>query len=286
MERLKIRFTPSFVIFIAMAMLLRRGHFAIQYFLAVLLHELSHYVVADRLFYRCYEVRVSVFGAVLYGDFADISPRDRILVALAGPAANLVCVALCFALWWVAPSMYVGTEYFFSANITMAVVNMLPCYPLDGGRVLSGLLEKCTTNGVKIAKVCTWIVGSGLFALFVVSLFVGANLFGVGLFALGLLCGVVSEANECYVKLGVAHNLWKRHGMEKKSLVFTADSKVADVAKRINGNYLYCLDVVDESLLPVASFDVAQTESILLHFDGRVALKDVVSALEKVENGG
>ena len=96
MERLKIRFGLSFWIFLAMATVLRKGYFAIMYFAAVLLHELAHYFVADRLFYRCYEVRVSVFGAVLYGDFTDVYPRDRILIAVAGPAANFVAAVLCF----------------------------------------------------------------------------------------------------------------------------------------------------------------------------------------------
>lgn len=113
MERLKIRFGLSFWIFLAMATVLRKGYFAIMYFAAVLLHELAHYFVADRLFYRCYEVRVSVFGAVLYGDFTDVYPRDRILIAVAGPAANFVAAVLCLALWWAAPQTYVPTENFF-----------------------------------------------------------------------------------------------------------------------------------------------------------------------------
>ena len=194
MERLKIRFGLSFWIFLAMATVLRKGYFAIMYFAAVLLHELAHYFVADRLFYRCYEVRVSVFGAVLYGDFTDVYPRDRILIAVAGPAANFVAAVLCLALWWVAPQTYVPTENFFAANITMGLVNLLPCYPLDGGRVLTGLLEKYTAKAIGYTKTATWIVGFALFGVFVLSLFVGLNLFAVGLFALGLLGGVAGES--------------------------------------------------------------------------------------------
>ena len=277
MERLKIRFGLSFWIFLAMATVLRKGYFAIMYFAAVLLHELAHYFVADRLFYRCYEVRVSVFGAVLYGDFTDVYPRDRILIAVAGPAVNFVAAVLCLALWWVAPQTYVPTENFFAANITMGLVNLLPCYPLDGGRVLTGLLEKYTAKAIAYTKTATWIVGFVLFGVFVLSLFVGLNLFAVGLFALGLLGGVAGESGgECYVRTSYADNLWRRRGMEKKTLVFTADSRVSDVAKRMRGNFLYSLDVVDRDLRVVATFDVAQVESLVLDNPPATLLCDVI----------
>lgn len=165
MENLKIRFGLSFWIFLAVATLLKHGYFATVYFTAVLLHELAHYAVARARFYHCYEVRVSVFGAVLYGDFRDVEPRDRIAIALAGPLANAVMCVLCLALWWAFPSTYVFTEVFFAANASMACVNMLPCYPLDGGRVVTGLLEKYTQKALKISQSVIYCGGKCVFRL-------------------------------------------------------------------------------------------------------------------------
>lgn len=280
MADLKIRFGVSFWIFVAVAIALKQGGIAISYFAAVLLHEISHYVVAKRMFYRCKEIRVSLFGAVLYGDFADVAPRDRIAIALAGPLANVTACCLCLALWWSVPAAYVFTQYFFATNLSMAVVNLLPCYPLDGGRIVSGLVEKYTTKAIKYVKVSTWIVASGMFAVFVVSLFVGENLFSVGLFALGLLGGVVGEGTPCYTRASCRYALERKHGMEKKTLVFTVDSTLANVAKRLRGNYLFCVEVVDKDLNIVGRLSVAQTEKALFGLPCNTKVVDALKAVD------
>ena len=64
MERVKIKIKPSFYVFIVAAVVFRQGYFAATYAIAVLLHELSHYLVASKLFYHCNEIQLSIFGAV------------------------------------------------------------------------------------------------------------------------------------------------------------------------------------------------------------------------------
>ena len=52
--------------------------------------------------------------------------------------------------------------------------------------------------------------------------------------------------------------------MEKKTLVFDQNNKLADVAKRMQGNFLYCLEVVDANMEVVSRYSVAQLEHIVL----------------------
>ena len=267
MERVKIKVKPSFFVFLVVAVVFRQGYFATMYSFAVLLHELAHYVVASKLFYRCKEIQLGIFGAVLYGDFQDVSGRDRIKIALAGPVANLVLCLVCFAMWWIVPDSYYFTEVFFTANATMACVNMLPCYPLDGGRVLTGLFEsKLGAKALTVTKRCTVVFSLGLFALFVFSLFQGSNLFSVGLFAIGLFSGVFASGRETYERTVFATNrrYFFKKGMEKKTLVFNKNNTLSDVAKRMQGNYLYCLEVVDGNMEIVARYTVAQLESLVV----------------------
>lgn len=249
------------------AVVFRQGYFAATYAIAVLLHELSHYLVASRLFYRCTEIQLSIFGAVLYGDFQDVTPADRIKIALAGPACNLVLCVVCSALWWIAPESYYYTENFFFANISMALVNMIPCYPLDGGRVLTGILEKkLEKRAVKVTKVLTVVISLTLFAVFVLSLFTRHNLFNVGAFAVCLFSGIFATGKECYVRtaFSVNRSRFLRKGMEKKTLVFSHKSKLSDVAKRMQGNFLYCLEVVDDNMQVIARYSVSQLEALIV----------------------
>lgn len=252
--------------FIVAAVVLRQGYFAAMYTLAVVLHEAAHYIVASKLFYRCKEIRLDLFGAVLYGEFQDVNGSDRIKIALAGPFANLCLCLACLALWWVAPDAYYYTEVFFTANLTMACVNMLPCYPLDGGRVLTGLLEKRVGDkAIKITKIGTVVISLSVFGVFVASLFTPTKLFNLGMFAIGLFSGTFSATKQTYERCAfVDRGLFLKNGMEKKTLVFNKNNTLSDVAKRMKGNFLYCLEVVDDDMKVVARYGVAELEHMVV----------------------
>lgn len=279
MERLRIKVSAGFWLMLFVATLLGQGYVA-MYFLAVLLHELAHYCVARRLFYRCYRVELGVFGAVLYGEFDCVSRRDNAVIAVAGPACNLVLCFCCFGLWWICPSAYPVTEGFFTANLSMAAVNLLPFYPLDGGRLAVALLGGIATDALRLVKKATVIASLGLFGIFIFSLLTDTKLFNVGLFAVCLFAGVLSDGGgECYARLSVADGFWKRskHGMEKRTLIFTSDCTLADVIKRMRGGYLYCLEIVNDNLDVIKKLSVAELERVALTLPSTTPLTQIVA---------
>jgi len=267
MERLKFKINASFWVFVVMAVVFRQGYLAIMYSIAVVMHEFAHYYVAKKLFYKCNEIQVSIFGAVLYGEFQDICGADRIKVALAGPVCNFALCLVCLASWWVVPEGYYFTHPFFAANLSMACINLLPCYPLDGGRVLTGVLEhKFGTKALKLTKIFTLAFSLMAFGVFALSLFTGHNLFSLGLFGVMLFSGVFARGNNtCYTKTTLSsRRRFVKKGMEKKTLVFDGNSTLRDVAKRMQGNFLYCLEVVDADMNVTKTFSVAQLEELVL----------------------
>ena len=149
----------------------------------------------------------------------------------------------------------------------MACINMLPCYPLDGGRTLTGLLEtKLGDKALDLTKKLTVILSLAAFGVFVYSLFVGSNLFSLGLFAICLFSGVFARAKECYVKTTFTQNRRRflKKGMEKKTLVFNQENCLRDVAKRMQGNFLYCLEVVDVNMEVTSRYSVAELEQLVI----------------------
>ena len=252
--------------FVVVATVFRQGYFAAMYSFAVLLHETAHYITANKLFYRTTEIRLDLFGAVLYGDFQDVNGADRIKIALAGPIANFCLCLLCLSLWWLFPDSYYYTEVFFTANLTMACVNLLPCYPLDGGRVLTGLFEKrLGLRALAVTKWCTVGFSLATFGIFVASLFTPTKLFALGLFAVGLFSGAFANGRQSYARTALINreHFFKK-GMEKKTLVFDKKNTLSDVAKRMQGNFLYCLEVVDKDMRTLAVFDIAELEELVL----------------------
>ncbi len=277
MEHLKFKIKPSFVVFMAVAIVFKQGYFATLYSFAVILHETAHYFVAKRLFYRCTEIQLGIFGAVLYGEFDDVAGSDRIKIAFAGPACNLILCLFCVASWWIFPEIYYFTEEFFAANFSMATINLLPCYPLDGGRILTGILEKRRKNALTFTKICTYVVSCALFSVFVVSLFFHRNLFSVGLFAIGLFCGVFTQSGGCYVRSVFLKNKKRflKKGMEKKILVFDENSLLCDVIRQMKGNYAFCLEVVDDDFVTKRTLDFGNLQKVVLSCPPDTVLKEL-----------
>jgi len=107
-------------------------------------HELAHALVA-----RAYGIPVRTISLFLLGGMAHITresptPRAEFLIAIAGPGSSLaiggVAALLSWGLWQVAPPVAVMGLWLATMNIPLGIFNLVPAFPLDGGRVLRGLL--------------------------------------------------------------------------------------------------------------------------------------------------
>lgn len=118
-------------------------------FVCVVLHELGHALVAKRLGIGTRDITLYPIGGVAMLDSRP-KPKQELWIALAGPAVN-VALAFIFGLILVVrdhglPALSVdlahGTflEALLIANLTLAVFNMIPAFPMDGGRVLRAAL--------------------------------------------------------------------------------------------------------------------------------------------------
>lgn len=108
---------------------------AICYILAISIHELGHYLTAKKLGYKLSSFSFSPYGVSLsyYGQNLDI--KDEVLIALAGPLSNLFSAFMVVGVWWIFPAFYVFSSHFVLISVCLALVNFLPAFPLDGGRI-------------------------------------------------------------------------------------------------------------------------------------------------------
>ena len=137
----------------------------IIYALTALLHECGHIFCARRLGYACSKISLMPYGAAALCDTEGISAIDEIKLALSGPLVNaLICVG-CAGLWWFFPVTYAFTDTVFSASAVMLAINLLPAYPLDGGRAARCLLKLFLKE--KTAKIALRVVSVVLSVAFV-----------------------------------------------------------------------------------------------------------------------
>lgn len=155
-------------------------------FVSVLAHELGHALAARAFRVGCSEIRVGGF----YG-FAVLDGRPRrrwqsVVILLAGPAAN----AVLFALFWLmlgwpqssgqlaisyaarelpfldAPGVRVSLRWLASLNLAMLVFNLLPAFPLDGGRILRILAAGFMDDGRSVRLIATLGIVIGAWSCF------------------------------------------------------------------------------------------------------------------------
>lgn len=173
--------------------------FVLALFGCVLLHEMGHALMARRFGVKTSEIVLYPFGGVARLDHIP-GGWAELLIALAGPLVNVVIAALCVAalfaaqiphplantLGWIngaliAPRMGF-VQRLLAMNVLLVVFNMIPAFPMDGGRVLRAVLA--LGLGQQTATRIAAFVGQAIAVLFVVAGLWGGNylLAFVGLF--------------------------------------------------------------------------------------------------------
>lgn len=199
------------------------------YTATAVIHELGHSFVASGAGYKLNKITLMPFGAVVSGDIDGLKFADEMKIAIAGPLINIGVGLFFVATWWLFPETYAFTDVVAEANFSMAIVNLLPIFPLDGGRVLwAGLADRI--GSARASAVCKIIGGTfalSLFALFIVSFFYQINL-SLLFFSLFVLFGAFGKAKENkYIKLYTALSSerlargmpYKKQAIEKSATV-------------------------------------------------------------------
>ncbi|MHB9024972.1 MAG: site-2 protease family protein [Armatimonadota bacterium] len=152
---------------------------SLLFFGSVLVHELSHAVVARRAGIPINNIVLFIFGGVSQMEDEPGSPWDEFKMAIAGPLASVgiavvffgasLLIALTGARLW-----FVGFTYLWFINVLLAVFNMIPGFPLDGGRVFRAFIWRATGSlyrGTQVAAATGQLFGWLLIGVGVGSLF-------------------------------------------------------------------------------------------------------------------
>lgn len=163
----------------------------------VVLHEFGHALTARRFGTVTRSITLLPIGGVAAMEKMPDNPREEMLVAVAGPAVNLVIAAVLLLWYWINPvqlapdnALTADVPFMYKVmvvNIMLAVFNMLPAFPMDGGRVLRAALAMRMDRDSATAKAAA--IGQSL---------------AVGMFILGLLYNPFLMLIAAFIWLGAA----------------------------------------------------------------------------------
>ncbi len=154
---------------------------AIGLFFSIIFHEMSHSLVARRFGLPIKGITLFIFGGVAQMEDEPSSPKAEFLMAIAGPISSVILSAIFYGIlasgnyfyWPKTVTVIIG--YLAFINLALAAFNLIPAFPLDGGRVLrSGLWR--WKNNIKWATMIASRIGSafgiilillGIFQIFI-----------------------------------------------------------------------------------------------------------------------
>lgn len=137
---------------------------SILFFASVVAHELCHSLVARAEGGTVDKITLFIFGGVAQIDEEPRTPGKEFLMAAAGPAMSLLLALACyFGFVWVATAagpwwVWAPLQYLSAINLFVGFFNLLPGFPLDGGRVFRSILWAITGDVVKATR---WASRSG-----------------------------------------------------------------------------------------------------------------------------
>ncbi|HEY8597923.1 MAG TPA: site-2 protease family protein [Thermomicrobiales bacterium] len=178
-------------------------------FCSVLIHEFAHAVAARRCGLPVRRITMHFFGGAAEVDADRLQPRAEAIVAVVGPLASGALAGLFGLLWWVERGVggfpTFGLALLAIANAALAVLTILPGYPLDGGRIVRAglwyLLDDLVT-ATRLAAAYGQALGWALLAAGLVMLLREQPLWGVALISSGWF--LRNEARQGYQQI-----LWR-----------------------------------------------------------------------------
>ncbi|KKJ98509.1 site-2 protease family protein [Micromonospora sp. HK10] len=186
---------------------------AVVFFLGLLAHEVAHAVVAKRNGIEVEGITLWLFGGVseLKGEARD--PGAELRIAGVGPLVSLIiglffgAIAVLLAVAGVHGLLLGSVSWLAGINVLLAVFNVLPAAPLDGGRVLRAAVWKATGDRTRAAVVAAragWILGVLLIGLGLWQFLVGAGVGGLWLALIGWFLIGAAGVEERQARMGSA----------------------------------------------------------------------------------
>ncbi|WP_435180620.1 CBS domain-containing protein [Halorussus sp. AFM4] len=170
---------------------------AIGLFAGVVLHELGHSLVAMRYGFPIDSITLWIFGGIAQLTEQPEDWRQEFAIAIAGPVVSVLLGVVSYLALFAVPDGLPTVRFLFGylalMNVALAAFNLLPGFPMDGGRVLRSLLArnrsfaKATQTAAEVGKLFAILLG--LFGLF------GGNWLLIGI-AFFIYIGATSEAQQ------------------------------------------------------------------------------------------
>ena len=227
---------------------------AIGFFLSIIVHEFCHSLVAREYGVRMRGITLFIFGGIAEMPEEPPSPKAEFMMAVVGPLSSILIAAIFYAInsagaFAGMPRPVSGVvQYLAFINGLLAVFNVIPAFPLDGGRILRSILWGVKGDLQWATRIASWLgsaFGILLILLGVLSLFAGNFIGGMWWFLIGIfLYNAARMSYQQVLTRKALEGASVRRFMKTDPITVTSDMTVSQLVE----NYVY---VFHHKLFPV-----------------------------------
>ncbi len=229
---------------------------AILTFGVVFAHELAHTSMAYKLGVSAYEIELLPFGGVVrFQDLLQLKPKEEQKIAIAGPLFNFLVVAILLLLLRYQHLDQEMALYLLKLNLSLGIFNLLPAFPLDGGRILRAELVRI--YGFKLAHQKALLI-SKCIALILAIISVIGIYFGYSNITLLIIAffiyfiAVKSKFNADYALMQSVmvkkNKILKQQLLKGRLFVALSQTKIKEVTARLAPDCFHIIYVLDSDL--------------------------------------
>ena len=252
----------------------------------VILHELIHYAVARYFGFAGFQIEIMPVGTVLkLRDIEEASTKEDLIISLSAPLVNLILAAVFYGAF----KLKALNIYFllYQCNLIIGLFNLIPAYPLDGGRIIRGILNYKYIY--KRANLITIYVSLliGIFLMFIyLFLFFGGRInISLGLISLFIIISSIKERERItYIIMGdiiKKKNIFLKRGYIENRSISVSHKKtlvsVLSIVEKNKYNIFYVLD--DDMKVMDLIFEQEIIEGLKLY--GNITLQEFMDIEDK-----
>ncbi|MCK9575178.1 MAG: site-2 protease family protein [Clostridia bacterium] len=280
----KFKFHPLLLVFACAFIYYGYGLLLLNYLVVLFIHELAHAYIASKLGYTLKNVTLLPYGVALDGSTADFKVKDEIKIAVAGPLINIIIGVIFLAGWWLVPEIYSYTADFVFANFVTAGFNLLPAFPLDGGRILLAMFSAkfARKKAYKFVRIIS-IIFALLFAVwFAVSIILLNSInYTIITACIFMFCGVLYKDKTSVYTRNMYSDKQKllKMGMNVRSVAVDSTVRLYALNRILHSGYYNTIYVLDYNLKLKKILYEHELEQIFLNNTSDTEIGEVVNAL-------
>lgn len=249
---MKIKIHPLFYLMLAFSYMIGEVKSASLFFIALFIHDFSHYIVAKFYGAKTEELIIFPLGCQMKMNDDYLDANQRIIIYLSGPCINIIIAGVFYILKINGINFTLYNEIVFS-HICIGFINLIPLYPMDGSIVLKIVFSRIMGNirASKLIILITQVVGIVLICLTLYSLWNRVYNLNFGIIGIFFIIQSTKEGQEIIAR-ALKDDLIKRkqvitknQSVKSERICTNTETKLTSLMSNFHAKKYYIIEVID-----------------------------------------